>query len=62
VRKTKRETIKSWRVRNKVSQLELGKLIGCSRGAVSLIERGLRRPRPDLEERIFRVLGAGVML
>lgn len=55
-------SLSQWRILSGISQSEFASMVGCSRSAVSLIERGVRRPRPDLLTRIYGVIPAGVLV
>ncbi len=62
-RKVRQElSLSQWRVLSGISQTEFARAVGCSRSAVSLIERGERRPRPDLLTRIYGVIPPGVLV
>ena len=47
--------LKEWRERSKLSQAELGVLLGCSQANVGKIERGEGRPGVDIAVRLARL-------
>ena len=52
--------IKEWRKQRKLTQEEFAFKIGHSTEAVSMIERGVNHPAPDIIEAINKVLGVPV--
>lgn len=53
-------TLRELRAQRKMSQAELGVLIGTTGVAVSRYERGIRKPDPETAERIARVFGLSI--
>jgi transcriptional regulator with XRE-family HTH domain len=53
-------TLREWRVRHDWTLADVHGLTGVSISHLSLIERGLREPHPQLKVRIARGVGASV--
>lgn len=50
-------TLKSLRRKYNLNQTELAQILGTSQGEVSRIEKGLRKPRPRVADRIRETFG-----